>query len=318
MDVGGDAPGCDLSIVIVTYNGRKITLKTLDSYLRALEADGAHRYEIIVVDNASQDGVADAVERRRTVDGFPIHLIRNAENLGFSAANNIGFEVSAGRYLLFSNPDIEVTAETLPTLVECMDQNPQVGACTPYMERVQTGEIDWGAHRGFPTPWAALTYMTGLARLFKGSRALSRLFGRYHLLDRDLTQAHEVDAIRGGFFLVRRDVFLEAGRWDEAYFMYGEDLDLCFEIKKLGYSVMYYPQARVRHYHGMTTGLKEHSRGLSALDAQARERAYNSFYDTMKLFYDKHYRERYGPLIRWLVFVAIDAKKWLGRRRQVV
>jgi hypothetical protein len=81
---------------------------------------------------------------------------------------------------------------------------------------------------------------------------------------------------------------------------------------------MYYPQTRVRHYHGMTTGLKEHSRGLSALDAKARERAYGSFYDTMKIFYDKHYRERYGPLIRWLIFAAIDAKKWIGRRKQVV
>lgn len=305
-------PGCDLSIVIVTYNGLEITLQTLDSYLQAIAADAEHSYEIIVVDNASQDGVADAVER------YPVRLIRNPENLGFSAANNVGYEASTGRYLLFSNPDIEVTVETLPTLLELMDRNPQVGACTPFMERVQTGDIDWGAHRGFPTPWAALTYMTGLARLFKKSRALSRVFGRYHLLDRDLTQPHEVDAIRGGFFLVRRNVFGAAGRWDEAYFMYGEDLDLCFEIKKLGYRVMFYPQARVRHYHGMTTGLKEHSRGLSALDAQARERAYDSFYDTMKIFYDKHYRERYGPMIRRLIFGAIDAKKWLGRRKQVV
>jgi GT2 family glycosyltransferase len=262
--------------------------------------------------------VADAVESHRVYAICPVRLIRNAENLGFSAANNVGFEVSTGRYLLFSNPDIEVTAETLAALLELMDGNSNVGACTPYMERVQTGDIDWGAHRGFPTPWAAFTYMTGLARLFKGSKALSRVFGRYHLLDRDLTQAHEVDAIRGGFFVVRRDVFEMAGRWDETYFMYGEDLDLCFEIKKLGYRVMFYPQARVRHYHGMTTGLKEHSRGLSALDAQARERAYDSFYDTMKIFYDKHYRERYGPAIRWLILCAIDAKKWLGRRKQVV
>jgi GT2 family glycosyltransferase len=309
---------CDLSIVIVTYNGCEITLQTLDFYRRALAADTQHSYEIIVVDNASQDGVADAVEGYRMRGVCPLRLIRNADNVGFSAANNIGYEASAGRYLLFSNPDVEVTAETLPTLLNLLDRDPRVGACTPYMERVQTGDIDWGAHRGFPTPWAAFTYMSGLARLFRGSKKLSRLFGQYHLLDRDLTQAHQVDAIRGGFFLVRRDVFERAGRWDEAYFMYGEDIDLCFEIKTLGYQVMYYPQARVRHYHGMTTGLKEHSRGLSALDAEARERAYDSFYDTMKIFYDKHYRERYGALVRWFIFAAIDAKKWLGRRKQVV
>jgi GT2 family glycosyltransferase len=306
------APDCDLSIVVVTYNGREITLRTLDSYLRALASDAQHSYEIIVVDNASQDGVADAVAQ------YPVRLIRNAQNVGFSAANNIGFEASVGRYLLFSNPDIELTRETLPTLIALMDANPRVGACTPYMELVKTGSIDWGAHRGFPTPWAAFTYMIGLARLFRGSKRLSRAFGRYHLLNRDLNQPHEVDAIRGGFFVVRRDVFEAAGRWDEDYFMYGEDIDLCFRIKELGYRVMFYPQARVRHYHGMTTGLKEHSRGLSALDAEARERAYDSFYDTMKIFYDKHYRERYGPLVRWLIFRAIDARKWLGRRAQTV
>jgi GT2 family glycosyltransferase len=306
-------PTCDLSIIIVTYNGREITLQTLDAYERALAADPRHRYEIIVVDNASQDGVADAVAER-----YAARLTRNAENLGFSRANNIGFEESSGRYLLFSNPDIEVGEDTLPTLIALMDDHPPVGACTPFLQLVKTGDVDWGAHRGFPTPWASFTYMSGLARLFKRSRKLSKVFGQYHLLDRDLACEHEVDAIRGGFFFVRRDVFQEAGRWDEDYFMYGEDLDLCFEIKELGYSIMFYPQARALHYHGMTTGLKEHSRALSSADASARQRAYLAFYDTMKIFYDKHYRKRYSPLVRWLVFWAVDAKKMLGMRKQIV
>jgi GT2 family glycosyltransferase len=307
------ATNCDLSIIIVTYNGRDIMLRTLDSYRRALAADPDHRYEMIVVDNASRDGVADAVVARH-----PVRLIRNRENLGFSKANNIGFEVSTGRYVLFSNPDVEVTAATLPTLVVLMDQDPCVGACTPFLELVKTGEIDWGAHRGFPTPWAAFTYFMGFARLFRRSRRLSKIFGQYHLLDRDLNSEHQVDAIRGGFFFVRREAFEGAGRWDEDYFMYGEDLDLCFEIKKLGYSVMFYPQVRVLHYHGVTTGLKRHSRALSSADVEARQRAYDSFYDTMKIFYDKHYRGQYSPLLRWLVFLAIDAKKKLGMHRQIV
>jgi GT2 family glycosyltransferase len=146
---------CDLSIVIVTYNGREITLKTLDSYQQALADDPQHRYEMIVVDNASHDGVADVVAER-----YPVRLIRNAANLGFSKANNIGFEISTGRYLLFSNPDIEVTGKTLPTLIALMDHNPRVGACTPFLELAKTGRIDWGAHRGFPTPWAALAATT--------------------------------------------------------------------------------------------------------------------------------------------------------------
>jgi GT2 family glycosyltransferase len=307
----------DLSIVIVTYNGREVALQTLDSFQHAIAADPRHRYEIIVVDNASQDGVADAVADASS-PGVGVHLIRNDENLGYSKANNIGFEASSGRYLLFSNPDIEVNEGTLPTLLSLMDGQPEVGACTPYLELVKTGEIDWGAHRGFPTPWASFSYMSGLAKLFRSSKQLSRVFGRYHLLDQDLARAHPVDAIRGGFFFVRREVFLEAGRWDEDYFMYGEDLDLCFVIKQAGHSIMFYPQARALHYHGLTTGLKAHSQELSSVDAEARLKAYAAFYDTMKIFYDKHYRRQYGPVVRWLIFAAIDARKRLGMRKLTV
>jgi GT2 family glycosyltransferase len=127
-----------------------------------------------------------------------------------------------------------------------------------------------------------------------------------------------VDVIRGGFFFVRREVFEQAGRWDDDYFMYGEDIDLCFQIKALGQRVMFYPQVRALHYHGMTTGLKRHSAEMASVDAEARSRAYNAFYDTMKIFYDKHYRDRYGGLIRRLVFLAIDARKRLGMREKLV
>ncbi|NLE44000.1 MAG: glycosyltransferase family 2 protein [Chloroflexi bacterium] len=304
----------DVSIIIVTYNGREITLRTLAAYRTAIAADTDHQYEVIVVDNASQDGVADAIEA-----GFPdVLLIRNPDNVGFSAANNLGFGASRGQRLLFSNPDIEVNPGTLPTLINLVDANPDVGACTPFLRLARTGEIDWGAHRGFPTPWAALTYFTRLAHLLRRSRSLSRIFGQYHLLDRDLTQPHDVDVIRGGFFFTRREAFVRAGQWDEDYFMFGEDIDLCYQMKRLGYRIMFYPQAEAIHYHGMTTGLKRHSQGLSPVDEAAQARVYNAFYDTMKLFYDKNYRDRYGGLVRWLVFRGVDLRRALGRRRGTV
>ncbi len=304
----------DVSIILVTYNGREITLRALELYRRAIAVDPGHGYELIVADNASQDGLPDAVAAQ-----YPdVRLIRNAENLGFARAGNVGFRASTGRYLLFSNSDIEVDECTLPTLLALMDADPLVGACTPYLELVRTGEIDWGAHRGFPTPWAAFTYFTRLEHLSRWSRPLSRLFGQYHLTDRDLSVAHQVDAIRGGFFFVRRDAFLEAGGWDEDYFLYAEDIDLCYLLKQRGYKVMFYPQARVLHYHGMTTGLKRHSQDVAVYDAADRERAYNAFYDTMKTFYDKHYRGQYSPWVRWLVFSAIDLRKKLGARQKTV
>ena len=304
----------DLSIIIVTYNGRQVTLNTLTSYIAALAADPHHSYEMIAVDNASQDGVANAIGQ----DYPQVRLIRNRENLGFSKANNIGFEASRGRYILFSNPDIDVTEDTLPALISLMDKNPQVGACTPFLELVKTGDIDWGAHRGFPTPWAAFTYFSKLAAVFRRSKRLSGIFGQYHLLDRDLSTEHQVDAIRGGFFFVRREAFERAGKWDEDYFMYGEDIDLCYQLKSLGYPVMFFPQARALHYHGLTTGLKRHSQDQSSADPRARERAYHAFYDAMKIFYDKNYRHKYGRLLRSLVFLAVEAKRRLGMRSQVV
>jgi GT2 family glycosyltransferase len=304
----------DLSIIIVIYNGRDITLQTLRSYAEAIAADPDHKYEVIAVDNASRDGVADAIEA-----SYPdVHLIRNPENYGFAKAGNIGFEASRGRYILSSNPDIKVDASTLPTLIRLMDGDPQVGACTPYLELVKTGELDWGAHRGFPTPWASFTYFTRLSRLFQGSRRLSRVFGRYELRDRDLGVPHEVDAIKGGFFFVRRRAFEEAGRWDERYFMFAEDIDLCYQLKQRGYKVMFYPQARALHYHGLTTGLKQHSQDVATSTPEERERAYNAFYDTMKQFYDKNYGKKYGPLLRWLIFCGIDVKKRLGSRDKTV
>ncbi len=304
----------DLSIIVVTYNARDITLETLGFYQSALGRDRHHGYELIVVDNASQDGVADAV-----AESFPeAVLIRNPENVGFSAANNIGYSASTGRYVLFSNPDIEVRKQTLPTLIALMDRSPQVGACTPFLRLVKTGQIDWGSHRGFPTPWAAFTYFVGLSRLFKRSTRLSRVFGRYHLLDRDLSQPHQVDAIRGGFFFVRRGVFEEAGCWDESYFMFGEDLDLCYQIKQLGYDIMFFPQAEALHYHGMTHGLKRHSQDLAPVDPAARDRTYDAFYDAMKIFYEKNYRTKYSAITRQVVLTAIDLKKLLGMREKTV
>jgi GT2 family glycosyltransferase len=300
----------DLSIIVVTYNGRRIALETLTHYVQAIAADPHHHYELIVVDNASQDGVADAVAAC-----FPqAHLIRNEQNVGFSAGNNIGYVASSGRYVLFSNPDIQVGAHTLPTLIGLMERDSRVGACTPLLRLASTGGIDWGAHRGFPTPWAAFTYFTRLSRLSRLSRPLARLLGQYHLLDRDLSVEHEVDVIRGGFFFVRREAFEQAGGWDEGYFMFGEDIDLCYQLKRLGYKVMFYPQAEAIHHHGLTTGLKEHSHGLAQVDAAARQRAYHAFYDTMRRFYDKNYRTRYSPLVRGLVFFGIECRRWLGLR----
>ncbi len=304
----------DVSIIIVTYNGKEVTLKGIESYIKAISADKLHTYEIIVVDNCSKDGVADAVAK-----SFPeVKLIRNTDNLGFAKANNVGFTASSGRYILFSNPDIENFENTVPELVSFMDSNKDVGACTPFLELVKTGMLDWPSHRGFPTPWASFCYYTGLQKLFSSSKTLSRVFGKYHLLDRDMNVTHEVDSITGAFFFVRREVFEKVGKWDEAYFMYAEDLDLSFQIKKLGFKIMFLPHIKALHYHGLVSGLKAETKEITKADPETRARAYNSFYDTMKIFYDKNLRRDYPEFVRSAVFWAIEYKQKKGSKAKRV
>lgn len=282
--------------------------QTLLSFQKAIASDPSHSYEIIVVDNASRDGVSELIEKQ-----YPaVRLIRNISNLGFSKANNAGFETSQGTYILFSNPDIEIFDTTLPTLLSFMSEHPDVGACTPLL-RLPSGALDWGSHRGWPTPWASFAYMIGLSRIFSFSKSLSKIFGQYHLLDKSLREIHEVDAIKGGFFFVRRDVFKEAGKWDEDYFLFGEDIDLCYKIKQKRHKIMFYPRAEAIHYQGITTGLKAHSRRLSVADEESKQRAYDAFYQSMKIFYDKHFKQKYHPFTRALIFAMIDLKHWWGR-----
>ncbi len=304
---------CDLSIVIVSYNTREYTLKAIRTYLAAIGDGGEYSGEVIVVDNHSRDGTAEAVAQAHP----EVALVVNSDNLGYAIAGNQGFLISHGRYLLFSNPDVEVLPDTLPALVERMDRMPQIGACTPFLE-LPSGDLDLGAHRGRPTPWSAFTYFTGLGNIFRRSRRLSRLFGRYHLLDRDMATPHPVDVIEGGFFFVRRDVFEQAGRWDEDYFLFGEDVELCCRIGDYGHQIMFFPGIRARHLLGGATGLKRHSRPqVIVLDEDCR-RAYDAFFDSMKIFYDKHYRRRYGEMMRCVVFAVVECKRRLGRRQLTV
>lgn len=298
----------DLSIVIVTYNNCEITLKTLHSYKNAIDNDKDHSYEIIVSDNSSNDNVVDEIKQKYS----KVKIIKNNSNLGFSKANNIGFNQSKGKFILFSNPDIEVKKNTLPYLISRMGKSPDIGACTPFLKLVLNDQIDWGAHRGFPTPWASFTYYFGLLNLSKKLNLFKKQFGQYYLLERDLSKEHEIDVIRGGFFFVRRDVFVKVGRWDESYFMYGDDIDLSFQIRKTGYKIMFFPQVEALHYHGLTTGLKKHSRKLSSIKSEARLKAYHAFYDSMKIFYDKNLRRNYSGITRIFVFAAIEIKRFLG------
>lgn len=279
-------PDPDLSVVIVNYNVREFLEQTLRSVARASRR---LRVETFVVDNNSVDGSVPMVRSH-----FPeVHLIANERNVGFGAANNQALRRARGRYVLILNPDTIVQEDTLETLVRFMDGRPGAGAAGCRILNPD-GTFAPESRRAFPTPRIAFFRMTGLSRLFPQSR----VFGRYNMTFLPVDQEAEVDALSGSCMLVRREALFGgdgrpgAGLFDEDFFMYGEDLDLCFRIQKAGWSIHYTPETRIIHYKGESTKKGEF-------------RYVRLFYGAMVLFARKHLHGRYSRLLIALLQAAI-------------
>jgi N-acetylglucosaminyl-diphospho-decaprenol L-rhamnosyltransferase len=282
----------DLGIVIVNYNTRDL----LRDCLRSLpEAGRGLAFRTTVVDNLSSDGSAEMVRAE-----FPdVTILEPGRNGGYAFANNIGlremgFGVGAAalpRYALLLNPDTVVPPEGLTRMVAFMDAHPDVGVAGPKLVRPD-GSFDRACRRSFPTPEVSFYRLTGLSRLFPRSRR----FGRYNLSYLDVDEQADVDAVVGAFMLMRGEALERAGPLDEAFFMYGEDLDLCYRIKALGWRVVYNPSVVVLHVKG-------------AASRQASRRSINAFYDAMRVFHDKHYRARSAFLVNGLVDLGIGVMR---------
>lgn len=287
-----------VTISIVSFNSGEYLLECLFSIKKIIKEVNI---KVIVVDNASMDGSIETAKKE-----FPeFEYIINEENLGFSKANNIALKKATSEYLLILNPDSKLEKGTLNFMLEFMEKNPTVGAASCKVEK-KDGSIDWASHRGFPTPVASILYY-GF-----GNDVL------YHLTNRELERTHEVDSIVGAFFLTRKSVLEKVGYFDEKFFMYGEDLDLCLRIKKAGYKVMYVPEVKILHYKGVSSGLKSHSQKISSADLETKLRAFNAFYQSMKIFYKKHYEKKYPFFVNWLVYLGINLKWFLAKRKMMV
>ncbi len=288
----------DISVVIVSYNTKDLTLQCIKKLQKALLKSSLD-VEIIVVDNNSHDGSAEAL--KRIADGKNIKVFCNTNNSGYGKANNLGISHAEGRFVLYLNSDVEVSEDLdFGALIKEMDTHPLYGALTVRVQ-LPTGQIDPASHRGFPTVWRAFCYYTGLEKLTAKIPLMNRLFGGYHLTHLSLDTKHEIDSPTGAFFLVKKDILDTLKGFDEVFFMYGEDIDLAFRIKRLGYSIIYDPTYTVLH-------LKYQSGIGKVNDSIAQKKTRTYFYESMAIFYKKHY-ERNNP--RWisaLVYAAIKRK----------
>lgn len=292
----------DLSIIILSYNTKDLLKRLLLSILNS-KKDG-FKIETIIVDNASKDGSVPMVK-----NNFPdFKLIINKRNLGFSKGNNKGIKIAKGKYLLFLNSDTLLSKDTLVKMIKFMDENEQYAAATCRIE-LSDGNLDPACHRGFPTPWAAFTYFSGLEKLFPKSK----IFSQYHQGWKNLNKLHQVDVISGAFFMIRKKVLDKVGLFDEKFFIYGEDIDLCYRIKQLGYKICFYPGTKIIHYKKQSGRARDKGKIITQKDLKIKEKTRKYFYDTMKLFYDKHYRDKYPFLVRYIVLWGI----WLMSKLKV-
>jgi N-acetylglucosaminyl-diphospho-decaprenol L-rhamnosyltransferase len=228
----------DLTIVIVSWNVGELLRRCLQSIL-ATELD----VEVVVVDNASIDGSPEMVRA-----AFPqVRLIANDENRGFTAANNQGLAVAQGRCLLLLNPDTEVVADALATMVRYLEAHPAVGALGPRL--LFPDGRQQPSRRRFPTLATALVESTVIQEWW----AENRILRRYYMADTPDDAVQPVDWVVGACLLVRRDVYEQVGGLDEGFFMYSEELDWCKRIKDAGWEVVYLPTATVIHHEGKSS-----------------------------------------------------------------
>jgi N-acetylglucosaminyl-diphospho-decaprenol L-rhamnosyltransferase len=232
-------PAADLALVVVNYNAGERLLRCLGSVAAAA---GDARLETVVVDNASVDGSA-----HRAVESFPeIRLVENPDNRGFARGANQGIRATTAPFVLLLNPDAEVTAGTLGGLVKLGWDRPRAGAIGP-MIRNEDGSVYPSGRRVPPLGQALGHVLLGL--IIPGNR-----FTRsYTMADWDRTTEREVDWVSGGAMLLRRVALDEVGLFDEAFFMYGEDVDLCTRLRAVGWRVLFTPEVEVRHVGGLAT-----------------------------------------------------------------
>ncbi len=290
----------DLSIIILTHNTRDITLRCLREVDTMCERSAQLRVEVIVVDNASDDGTAEALTSL-TLTHCVMKYLRNNTNEGFSKGNNIGLAHATGKYVLYLNSDVMTSSTDHPVnlsdLVSYLGRHIDVGALTTSV-LLPSGEIDPASHRGFPTLWRSVCYFLGVEKVVRKCAVkqtlVLKLCGGYHLLHEDRAREHEIDAGTAAFLLCRYDLLRELGGFDEIFFMYGEDLDLCYRMKEKGLKIMWVPRGSVLH-------LKYQS-GLGSQDRRTRTRIRWYFYDAMGKFYRKHYDRVYCPCINRVVY----------------
>jgi GT2 family glycosyltransferase len=276
-----------VTVVVVTYQSSA----EIQECLRSLyETSGEWISDCRVIDNHSTDDTTEIV-----ACGFPqATVIRNEENLGFSKAVNQGARESNTDYLLVLNPDTRLTRGSLGELVRFLDHRQTAGACGP-MITSSSGEFQSSCRRGFPTPLNAVGYYLHIDRLMPKSR----IWTGYRSCEASPEDEIRTDVLSGSCFLIRTPIFHEIDGFDEDYFLFGEDIDVCWKLRAAGKEVWYIPVARVIHHKG------------ASMD-QAAGLAKREFHRAMLLYIDKRLSGDYSGFSLALMKIGVHVHRLLG------
>lgn len=261
----------EFSIIIVNYNTKELLQGCIRSIFQNTKKV---TYEIIVVDNNSIDGSQHMVKKT-----FPdVLLLCNKENVGFSRANNKAYRHSKGEYLVFLNSDTLILDSAIEKMINYLQSHPQVGIVGPKILNYR--------HQ----PFSSFQRFLDVKKLFLGSKYLKHVLNveryRMNYPSYNFTAIQDVEWVSGACLAVRRDVFEKVGFWDENYFLYYEDMDLCYQVFKSGYRVVYYPEAEITHLFGQSA--RKSTRNLKKINK-----------NSMKYYFKKNY-----PLVHYWIAVV--------------
>lgn len=286
----------DLGVVLVNHNTRDL----LRACLKSLLPNESVSFVVYVVDNGSTDASARMVR-----DEFPqVCLIASERNGGYAYANNLGLRRILAldpmpRFILLLNPDTVLPRDALAQMIAFFDAHPDAGMVGPKLVMAD-GNLDLACRRSFPDPENAIYHILKLDQIFPKSKR----FARYNMTYLDENETAQVDSVVGAFMMMRTQALQQAGLLDEAFFMYGEDLDLALRIKRQGWQVYYYPGVQVLHY----------KRASSAQSARAQYEFWRAGY----IFYRKHYAATTALPVRALLALGLALKGGAKLAREMI
>jgi len=267
----------DLSIVILNYQTFELTKNTINSIF---EYEYPFSYEVLLVDNASGD---DSLSRLKNYFKDKVIFIESSENNGFAAGNNQALKIAKGKYQLLLNSDTIVWENTLESIYYYMEKHTDVGAagCRVLLEN---GDLDKACKRSFPNVKNSFFRLFHIPTKSKDDN--------YNLDSLPDDGVYEIDCLTGAFMFIRKEVLDEVGFLDETFFMYGEDIDLCFRIKQAGWKIIYYGKSKITHFKG-------------ASSKKQKSKLIYEFYRAMYVYYKKHHAHESFFITNFIVYFGI-------------